>query len=152
MSENTQTALAGADADRAERINEVAAQLATGNLRLPDGLPFGMGADAVMQHDVTLREMTGSDIIDAQTAAERVVQTAQGPQLVSSPSLMGWETLRRQIGKVGCIDGPLSMAQLRQLSERDLEFLLIAVELKGSALVAQMAAAQGRLVAVSETD
>ncbi|MDF9346378.1 phage tail assembly protein [Escherichia coli] len=68
---------------------------------------------------VTLRELTAGDLIDAQAAAEKLVMSKEGPILVSSPSRMGLEMLRRQIASVGCIKGPLSMALIRKLSADD---------------------------------
>lgn len=93
---------------------EIMAELQAGALQLKDGLPFGIGADCVMQYAVTFRELTTGDVIDAQTASEIPVTTAEGPMLVSSPSKMGVEMLRRSIATVGSINGPLSVALLRQ--------------------------------------
>lgn len=133
-------------------VSEVKHQLATGCLTLKDGLPFGKGEDCEMQYDVTLRDLTGKDVIDAELAAERVVDTRSGPQLVRSPAMVSFEILRRQIAKIGCINGPLPMALLRQLSEQDMERLLLAQRLKSSALVSQLSAESGRLDAVSGAD
>jgi len=70
-----------------------------------------------------IRELTAGDIFDAQSEAERVIQTPEGPQLVASPSAVGIHTLRRQIVRIGDIEGPLSMGELRKLSPVDLERL-----------------------------
>jgi phage FluMu protein gp41 len=72
---------------------------------------------------VVIRELTAGDIFDAQADAERVVQTEDGPQLVSSPTSVGIHTLRRQIAKIGDIEGPLSMGEMRKLHPMDLELL-----------------------------
>lgn len=90
---------------------------------LKHGLPFGKGEEAALQYDATLRSLTAGDIIDARVESERVVDTPAGPRLVTSPELMALNVLRRQITRVGVISGPLSIAQLRQLSHHDLQLL-----------------------------
>lgn len=90
---------------------------------LRDGLPYGKGDDAELQYDLTLRSLTAGDIIDARLESERVVETPTGPRLVTSPELMALNVLRRQVTRVGVINGPLSIAQLRLLSHHDLQLL-----------------------------
>ncbi len=131
---------------------EIIAELQAGALQLKDGIPFGIGADCVMQHAVTFRELNTGDVIDAQTASEIPVTTAEGPMLVSSPSKMGVEMLRRSIATVGSINGPLSVALLRQLSQADFHRLSLALELRDLAQAASLSATRGRVVAVSSTD
>lgn len=131
-----------------ELEQEIIGQLNAGALQLLDGLK--VSDDAAPQLAVTFRELSAGDLIDAQVAAEKVVSTPQGPQLVTSPSLMGLEMLRRKIAFVGDIPGPLSMMLLRKLSERDLQRLSIATELRDLAQAAAMSADRGRVVAVSE--
>ncbi|MDA8483590.1 phage tail assembly protein [Pseudomonas resinovorans] len=92
-------------------------------LTLRDGLPFGKGEEAALQYDATLRSLTAGDIIDARMESERVVETPSGPRLVHSPESMALHVLRRQITRIGVISGPLSIAQLRQLSHHDLQLL-----------------------------
>ncbi len=129
---------------------EILEQLKNGGFMLTDGLPYGTGDDAEIQYDVTFRELSAGDIIDAQLASERVVETRNGPQLVSSPTQMGVELLRRRIAQVGRIKGPLSPALLKQLSPVDFERVSIASELKDTAIAASLAAQGGRVAAVSE--
>ena len=77
---------------------------------LETGLMFG----EERQLEVTLRELTTGDLLDAETAAERLVMTAEGePVLVKSPALFGYEILRRQIASIGKINGPISLRELR---------------------------------------
>lgn len=71
-------------------------------------------------HEIILREATGGDVIEAQEEAEKLVMTADGPQLVASPSLVGLGVLRRQVVKVGEVDGPVDLATLKRLSVHDL--------------------------------
>ncbi|HDS8578261.1 TPA: phage tail assembly protein [Klebsiella variicola] len=129
---------------------EILEALKHGTFRLLDGLPFGTGEELEMQYDITFRELTAGDIIDAQLASERVVETRQGPQLVSSPAQMGLEMLRRQIAKVGVINGPLSLLLLKKLSQRDFHRVSLATDLRDVAQAAAMLPDRGRVVAVSE--
>lgn len=140
------------DLETALMVAEVKQQLAEGCLAIKDGLPFGQGDEREMQYDVTLRDLTGKDIIEAELAAERVVDTRQGPQLVRSPAMISFEMLRRQIARIGRINGPLPMTLLRQLSQSDIERLLLAQRLRNSALVSALSAESGRLDAVSASD
>ncbi|EIG1272443.1 TPA: hypothetical protein N3J09_004095 [Salmonella enterica subsp. enterica serovar Panama] len=121
-------------------------QLQNGYVDLLDGLPFGEGRE----YRVTFRELSAKDSIDAETEAERVMDTRNGPILIASPSLRGVALLRRQIAAVGEIEGPLSMLQIGQLSERDLSRLMVAVNLRDTALAGKLAGDKGRLGAVPE--
>lgn len=86
---------------------------------LTDGLKVGEDT----YKDVVLQTLTGQHMIDADAAAERVVETSKGPVLVKSPSRMTYELLRRAIASIGPIQGPISLAELGKLSVRDLGFL-----------------------------
>ncbi|AVI04956.1 hypothetical protein [Alteromonadaceae phage B23] len=86
-------------------------------------LEFGLVVGKKPQKKAVIRELTAGDILDAQWESERVVDTEEGPQLVASPSSVGIHTLRRQIVKIGDIDGPLSMVEMRKLHPVDLELL-----------------------------
>ncbi|EDR5075831.1 hypothetical protein GS039_000465 [Salmonella enterica] len=121
-------------------------QLQQGYVDLLDGLPFGEGRE----YRVTFRELSAKDSIDAEIEAERVMDTRNGPVLIASPSLRGVALLRRQIAAVGDIEGPLSMLQIGQLSERDLSRLMVAVNLRDTALAGKLAGDKGRLGAVPE--
>jgi phage FluMu protein gp41 len=133
-----------------ELEQDILGALKSGTFRLLDGLPFGTGEEMEMQFDMTFRELTAGDIIDAQLASERVVETRSGPQLVSSPSQMGLEMLRRQIAKVGVINGPLSLLMLKKLSQRDFHRVSLATDLRDVAQAASMTPERGRVAAVSE--
>ncbi|RLR17663.1 hypothetical protein D8L93_07450 [Sodalis-like symbiont of Bactericera trigonica] len=79
-----------------------------------------------------------------------MVQTANGSELVRSPSIVEFELLRRrQVARLGNLNHPLSLLQLKSLSACDIELLIIAQRLGGSALAGQLAADSGRLDAVS---
>lgn len=128
------------------RTAGLAEQLAQGHVDLLDGLPFGEGRE----YRVTFRELSAKDSIDAEMEAERVAETRNGPVLIASPALRGIALLRRQIATVGEMEGPLSVAQIGQLSERDLSRLMAAVSLLDSALAGKLAADRGRPGAVPE--
>lgn len=90
------------------------------NIKLTHGLAYG----EEIQFDVVLRELTTNDILQAQLAAEKLVFDKQGnPHLVNSPTLFSYEVLRRQIAKVGVINGPLSMEQMKKLHPEDIEII-----------------------------
>ena len=97
--------------------------MATIKFRLEHGLAFGKGNDAVMQYDVTLRELSVGDLLDAQEEAEKVVNTPEGYTLVVSPTRVGVQLLRRQIASVGCINGPLSLADIFRLNAADMALI-----------------------------
>jgi len=86
-------------------------------------LEMGLNVGDKTQKTAVIRELTAGDIFDAQADSERVVHTEEGPQLVASPSAVGIHTLRRQIAKIGNVEGPLSLAEMRKLHPIDLELL-----------------------------
>ncbi|ETS32101.1 hypothetical protein BB987_20380 [Photorhabdus temperata] len=90
---------------------------------LKHGLAYGQDDEAEKQCDVELRQLTAGDLIDAETASERVVMTEKGPALLSSPALMGYELLRRTIARIGNINGPIPMVLLKTLHQDDLELI-----------------------------
>ncbi|EFK3949184.1 phage tail assembly protein [Escherichia coli] len=130
------------------RTAGLAEQLANGYVDLLDGLPFGESRE----YRVTFRELTAKDSIDAESEAERLMETRNGPVLVASPALRGIALLRRQIAAVGQIEGPLSPRQIGQLSERDLSRLMAAVSLLDSAMAGKLVAERGRPDAVPGSD
>lgn len=130
------------------RTAGLAEQLANGYVDLLDGLPFGESRE----YRVTFRELTAKDSIDAETEAERLMETRNGPVLVASPALRGIALLRRQIAAVGQIEGPLSPRQIGQLSERDLSRLMAATGLLDSAMAGKLVAERGRPDAVPGSD
>ncbi|CDL79724.1 phage tail assembly protein [Xenorhabdus cabanillasii] len=91
------------------------------HFELKHGLAYGKDNDTELQFEVELRQLTAGDLIDAEAASERVVVTAKGPVLLSSPSRMGYEVLRRTIARIGKINGPLPFEMLKTLHQDDLE-------------------------------
>ncbi|MDN0007485.1 phage tail assembly protein [Providencia stuartii] len=90
---------------------------------LTHGLPYGKDEEMELQVDVELRELTAGDLIDAEAASERVVMTEKGATLLSSPSRMGYELIRRTIVRIGKINGPLPFEMLKKLHQDDLELI-----------------------------
>ena len=101
-------------------------------------LIHGLRVGESVLREAELRELTAGDILDAQDSAEKLVQTAAGPQLVASPARVGVELLRRQIVRIGDVAGPVSLGEIRKLHPDDLELL-------------QRAAAQLDAAAAAET-
>ncbi len=113
---------------------------------LLDGLRLG---DAIHK-EAELRELTAGDILDATEDSEKIVQTKNGAQVVQSPTLVGAHLMRRQILRIGGINGPLTLAQLRKLSGRD--FQLISAMIDGIDDIASKAAERGRSDASQGSD
>lgn len=103
---------------------------------LKDGLKIGKD----VLKDVVLRDPTAGDIIDSQGESERMVLTPDGPQLVVSPSLAGANMLRRQIIRIGNVQGPIDLNEIKRLSAHDLSLLEGAVSEMDEALVVENAA------------
>jgi phage FluMu protein gp41 len=112
--------------------------------RLKHGLPFGKGEDAEQQYEVVLRELNAGDVIDSRIESERVIPTEAGPRLVFSNELMALQTLRRQVLQVGCLQGPLSMAQLRALRLEDLQLLESHADALDAAAISERLGERGR--------
>ena len=83
-------------------------------------LEHGVEIGSQLEKHVVLKEATAGDIIDASVDSERVVFGQDGqPVLVPSPSLMGAQTLCRQVERLGSINGPLELSILKKLHEDD---------------------------------
>lgn len=118
-----------------------------GQVRVP--LAHGLTVGSVTYTTAVLRQLNAGAVLAAAEAAERLVSTATGLELVSSPARMGAELLRRQVLRLeddngGKFDGPLELAQLHDLSARDLESLNTAVRLLDTAAEKSMAGITGR--------
>ncbi|WP_340617234.1 hypothetical protein [Xenorhabdus entomophaga] len=103
------------------------------HFELKHGLAYGKDNEVELQFEAELRPLTAGDLIDAEAASERVVVTANGPALLSSPSRMGYELLRRTIARIGKIDGPLPLAMLKTLHPDDLELIAAHADLHRTA-------------------
>lgn len=114
--------------------------MATITITLKDGIK--VGDDTLVE--AVLRSPTAGDIIDAQEESEKLVQTIDGHRLVSSPTLSGAGMLRRQVVRIGNLQGPLSLDDLRKLSPRDMEALQIATGSLDDALAVEALSDRGR--------
>jgi phage FluMu protein gp41 len=114
--------------------------MATLTITLTDGIK--LGADILTE--AVLRSPTAGDVMDAQEESEKLVETIDGPRLVSSPTLSGAGMLRRQIVRIGNLDGPLSRADLAKLTPRDLLALQMAADKLDDALAGEALADRGR--------
>ncbi len=88
----------------------------------------GLTIGEVTHTRATLREPTAGDLIDATDESEKMIRTPEGYQLVASPTLVGLNTLRRQIVSIGEYEGPLAMNEIKKLSAADLSLLQEAAE------------------------
>lgn len=111
---------------------------------LKDGLPYGKGDEQEHLKDVTLRELNAGDLIDARLESERVVQTGEGPRLVSSPELLALHCLRRQIISIGKVKGPMSLTNLRTLSLVNLREIESQADTLEVAVLAERLGQRGR--------
>jgi phage FluMu protein gp41 len=93
--------------------------MATIKVTLKDGLKIGEETHL----EAELREANAGDMLDATEESERAVLTPEGYKLLISPTQVGAQTLCRQIVKIGSHPGPLTMAELKKLSGRDLNTL-----------------------------
>lgn len=126
-----------------------------GQVRVPlaDGLTVG----SVTYTAAVLRQLNAGAVLAAAEAAERLVSTVTGLELVSSPARMGAELLRRQIARLeddngGKFDGPLSLEHLGKASARDLDSLNLAARLldQGAEKSLEGVAGRGRNAAGSD--
>lgn len=111
---------------------------------LHDGLPFGKGEEQELLKETVVRELTAGDLIDARMESERVIQTGEGPRLVSSPELLALHCLRRQIVSIGKVKGPMSLANLRTLSLIDLREIESQADTLEAAVLAERLGQRGR--------
>ncbi len=104
---------------------------------------------------VVLRELSAGDLIAAMEESERLIMVpgANGaePALVTSNTLMGINTLRRQVASIGSVDGPMEREQLSLLSNKDLEILHQGVAALDTAIVNALEA-RGRSAAADQTN
>lgn len=97
--------------------------MTTLKFELIHGLALG---DKKHKH-VELRAPLAGDVMDAQEESEKLVYAMHdgslAPQLVTSPSLVGAHVLRRQIVRLGEIEGPLDLDVLKKLHLEDFELI-----------------------------
>lgn len=112
-------------------------------VKLIDGLKVGEETLT----DVELGDITAGDIIDANQEAEQVrVVVLDGKAeatVIVSPNLSAVHVLRRQIKKIGDMNGPIAYDVMRKLSAGDFELLLAKAD-QIAAAVAKEAVRRGR--------
>ncbi len=86
---------------------------------LEHGLQVGESA----HFEVGLRELTPSDIFDAQMASEKVGLIDGRPYAYVSNTQMGMELLCRQVEYIGKVQGPFTFKELMKLSPQDFSTL-----------------------------
>lgn len=82
---------------------------------------FKLGDDVHMV--AVIRRDLAVDMINAVEAAEKLISTPDGYQLVSNPLVVGFLALGQQIISVGDIDGPFGKERMGLFSGVDLEIL-----------------------------
>jgi len=97
-------------------------------------LKHGLKIGDTTQTRVVLAEPTVADLLECGEQSERAVFTAQGPALVSSPTLMGALLLCRQIKSIGGAEVPFTLELLKKLHPDDMLLLQVkAAELDKAA-------------------
>lgn len=117
--------------------------MATIDVTLPVG--FKLGEDR--HKDAVLRELGTRDIIEAGMEAETCVMGPDGEMhLVRSGTKAGIELLRRQIVRIGPVEGPFTLAEFFKLAPEDFLALQAAAERMDAAADKAMegVAARGR--------
>lgn len=118
--------------------------MATASGSLQHGLQIG----ETIHDTYEIREATAGDVIEAMEESEKVVLIPGGdrpePALVLSPTMVGLNTLRRQIVSVGTYQGPLTLGELKRLHPSDLDLLQKEAERLESTPIAAEAASRGR--------
>ncbi|MGE4406040.1 phage tail assembly protein [Pseudomonas sp.] len=99
--------------------------MATVTIELKKGLKIG----ETVHTEAEIREATAGDVIEAMEESEKLVMVGSEPQLIASPTLVGVNTLRRQIVRIGTYQGPLSLGEIKRLDPHDLNELQLQSEL-----------------------
>jgi phage FluMu protein gp41 len=89
-------------------------------VELKKGLKIGEDVHKLAE----IREATAGDLIEATEESERLCATPEGGYiLAASPTMVGLNSLRRQIVKIGDHPGPLTIGELKKLSSGDINIL-----------------------------
>lgn len=91
-------------------------------------LKHGWKIGETVHQEVILRELTPEDIVEASLESERAVMTEHGYQFMVSPTLMGINSLLRQIDKVGDFNGGITRNMLGRLNREDWESIQMESE------------------------
>lgn len=118
-------------------------------ITLPVGLrtvrTSSLGEQEILHREAVLRELTTGDLVNAATEAEKVVLGDDGEyHLVQSPTLAGLHMLRRQIVRIGDIEGPFEVGELLKLATPDFQALQAAADRLDAAAVQTLGETAGR--------
>lgn len=105
-------------------------------------LPNGVKTDDEVHTECELSEPTVKDLMEATKEAERLVMEPE-PSLIASPTLVSIHTLRRQIVRLGTLEGPIEIGIFEKLKGSDLVVLNDAAE-QLEAATAKEVAQRGR--------
>lgn len=110
------------------------------------GLDKGIAIGDARHVECVVREAVAQDLMLAARAAEVVVLAPTGrvgphgdlyePAVLINPYLMEMHTLRRQIVRIGAVEGPLEDAHWNLLSETDIALIKAATDLLARAQTA----------------
>jgi phage FluMu protein gp41 len=116
-------------------------------------LLVGITIGSITHKEAVMRDATVQDMFDATAESERLVNAQVAidnngapvyePRLVVSPTACGINTLRRQIVKIGALEGPFDMIMLNKLSPMDINTLQDAITQRETAAL-QAVAQRGR--------
>jgi phage FluMu protein gp41 len=93
--------------------------MAVMTFELEDGLKVGDTA----HKEIGLRELTPSDVFEAQLASEKIGMINNRPYAYTSDIQMGMELLCRQVEYIGVVQGPFRVKELLKLSSKDFALL-----------------------------
>jgi phage FluMu protein gp41 len=91
---------------------------------LKHGLTVGIDKDKVTHTEIEISKVTTKLLQQAKEAAEKVVPTPTGYELLISPTIMENEILRRRIVRIGDIQGPLQIKEFYSLHEDDIDLIV----------------------------
>lgn len=87
-----------------------------------DGIALEIDGETTYQKQVEFKALTAGEIFNAQDRSEEVRKTADGYELIVSPTKLSREIVRLSVRRVGEIDG-LSLAVMSKMTSKDLELL-----------------------------
>lgn len=87
-------------------------------------LQKGIKVGEVIHREAVVREATLGDVAEGTAEGERLVLLEDGTRaLVSSPAMTGFHILRRQVVRIGPLEGPIPHEVMKNLSDTDAEIL-----------------------------
>jgi phage FluMu protein gp41 len=103
-------------------------------------LKKGLKVGDTVHTTAEIREATAGDLIEATEESEKLYQAPDGSYvLVASSTMVGLNTMRRQIVRIGDHSGPLTMGELKSLSAADINILQAESNKLDGAVIAEVA-------------